>query len=85
MHRVIRYVESNNCIFKTEWYRRINCIISKYTRLIDEIDTLIDEFDSDDVTVMIYLRVYVWTKSMLSVTSSKESSLIELMFSIIES
>ena len=33
---------------------------------------------------MIYFRVNVWSKSMLSITSSKKSCMIEVMFSIIE-
>ena len=33
---------------------------------------------------MIHFRVNVWSKSMLSVTSSKKSCMIEVMFSIIE-
>ena len=47
-------------------------------------NTLIDEWDFDKLPYMINLRVNVWTKSMLSVTSIKKSCLIEVMFSIIE-
>ena len=71
-------------IFKIIRYRRYNCIISKYTRLIDEFDTFIDEWNFDKVPNMIHFRVNVWSKSMLSVTSSKNGCLIEVMFSIIE-
>ena len=38
----------------------------------------------DKVPHMIHFRVNVWSKSMLSVTSSKKSCMIEVMFSIIE-
>ena len=70
-------------VFKTVWYRRLNCIASKYAGKIDEIDTLIYKRNLYMVSYVI-LRVSVRTKNMLSVTSSKESCLIEVMFSIIE-
>ena len=47
-------------------------------------DTLINEWNFDKVPYMIHFRVNVWSKSMLSVTSSKKSCLIEVMFSNIE-
>ena len=42
------------------------------------------EWGFEKVPYMINLQVNVRTKSMLNVTSSKESCLIEVMFSIIE-
>ena len=62
-------------IFKLIRNRRFNCIISKYA---DEIDILIDEWSIDKVPNMIHFPVNVWSKRMLSVTSSKNSCLIEL-------
>ena len=50
----------------------------------DEIDALIDEWYFDKGPYMIHFRVNVWSKSMLSVTSSKKSCMIEVIFSIIE-
>ena len=66
-------------IFKIIRNRLFNCIISKSL-----IDTLIDEWYFDKVPNMIHVRVNVWPKRMLSVTSSKKSCMIEVMFSIIE-
>ena len=45
---------------------------------------LIDEWYFDKVPNMIHFRANVWSKTMLSVTSSKKSCMIEVMFSIIE-
>ena len=36
------------------------------------------------VPYMIHSRVNIWSKSMLSVTSSKKSCMIEVMFSVVE-
>ena len=40
-NRFILFITNNRrfFIFKIIWYRRFNCIFSKYTRWIDEIDT----------------------------------------------
>ena len=45
---------------------------------------IIYERDFDKVSYMTNFRVNVWTKSMLSVPSSKKSCLIEVMFYFIE-
>ena len=85
-NRFIIFITSNRrtFIFKITKYRRFNCTVSKYARCVDEIDTLIDEWNFDKVPNLIHFRFNVWSKSVLSVTSSTKSCLIEAMFSIIE-
>ena len=50
---------------------------------MNSINTFINEWNCDEVSNMVYFRINVRTKSMLSITSSKESCFIQIMFSII--
>ena len=47
-------------------------------------NTFINEWNFDEVSNVVNFRINVRTKSMLSITSSKESCFIQIMFSIIK-
>ena len=62
-------------------YEGIDDIISKYAKYIYE---FINEWNFDEVSIVGKFRINVRTKSILSITSSKMSCLIQMMFSIIK-
>ena len=63
---------------------RDNRFIFRYTGSVYEFNPLVDKLNFDKMSNMINIRVYIWSKSMLSVTPSKKRCIIKSMSSIIE-
>ena len=71
-------------IFKISRNRRDNRFIFKYTGQVNEFNPLVDILNFDKMPNMINLGIYIWSKSMLSVTPGKNCCIIKSMSSIIE-
>ena len=71
-------------IFKISRNRRDNRIILKYTGHVIEFNPLVDKLNFVKMPNMINFGVYIWPKSMLSVTPGKNCCIIKSMSSIIE-
>ena len=71
-------------IFKISRNGRDNRFIFKYTGLVNEFNPLVDKLNFDKMPNMINFGIYIWPKSMLSVTPGKNCCIIKSMSSIIE-
>ena len=70
-------------IFKISRNRRDNKFISKYTGLVNEFNLLVDKLNFDKMPNMINFGIYIWPKSMFSVTRGKNCCIIKSMSSIV--
>ena len=71
-------------IFKVSRNRRDNRFIFTYTGYVNEFSPLVDKLNFDKMSKVIHFGVYIWLKSMLSVTSGKKCCIIKSMSSIID-
>ena len=71
-------------IFKITRNKRDIRFIFKYTGYVNEFNPLVDKLNFDKMPNMNNFRVFLWSKSMLSVTPGKNCCIIKSMSSTIE-
>ena len=65
-------------------YRRSYGSVLKDTRLVNKLNSFIYEKNFYEMPFVICFRIDKWTESMLSITSSQECSIVQLVIPIVE-
>ena len=71
-------------ILEISRYRRSNRSVLKDTRQVNKFNSFIYERNFYEMSFVIYFRIDKWTESMLSITSSQECSIVQLVIPIVE-
>ena len=71
-------------ILEISRYRRSNGSVLKDTRLVNKFNSFIYEMNFYEMPFVIYFRIDKWPESMLSITSNKECSIVQLVIPIVE-
>ena len=66
-------------------YRRNNGFVLKDTRQVNKFNSFIYERNFYEMPFVICFRIDKWTENMLSITSSQECSIVQLVIPIVES
>ena len=71
-------------ILEISSYRRSNVSVLKDNRYVNKFNSFIFERNFYEMPFVICFRIDKWTESMLSITSSQECSIVQLVISIVE-